>query len=580
MSKSEKSFYNTVSDTLFKLAVLGKANQSQHTLACCERRTEYPDQLGVKNSSIGLGRCRSLSLTDRYLMTTTPKVASKPKLQRQSSIDSASSNASVNSRSSVLEMLDEKTRVSKPGPVLPTRFNGRPCPKPSTTTVDATASRIPPNATRRVVVIRSRNISSTSSNRPLTLGSQGLAAAVGSSTLHTVHPTVGNATRKNAVLTANAALKTYITNVHVSSLGNTSSSSNSNVSCDSRNCHDGDGMTVIEILEEKARLACPHPPVVPARYAASITTSGATATAAVPAIGVRRGRGKASTLDEKQQVDNTGHHVDHNNEALPAMPGAVFVPGYSTSFNNNHDIDMDSCNDEIALDLPELRPDQSSDDISAESVHRGIALAVEVDEQQEPQVQAIPILQEADKKQVPFHKSKLFCRIALIILVSIVVIGGSTITIILLGGDHDSGAEGGGGRENLGIRQEIEALVGREELESPDSPYARALEWMIHHDPMELVPGVDSNFVQRYITAYFYYATTTDGPWLTCNPVVGSESEFCYLSSEEKDIAATRWLSAVHECQFAGVACDEKNQIVGLGLSKFFHFCGGSTCAI
>jgi hypothetical protein len=93
---------------------------------------------------------------------------------------------------------------------------------------------------------------------------------------------------------------------------------------------------------------------------------------------------------------------------------------------------------------------------------------------------------------------------------------------------------------------------------------------MIRHDPMELVPGVDSNFVQRYIMAYFYYATTANGPWLTCNPVVGNESEFCYLKlSGENEIAATRWLSPVHECQFAGVICNDKNHIVGLKLSKF-----------
>jgi hypothetical protein len=274
-----------------------------------------------------------------------------------------------------------------------------------------------------------------------------------------------------AMLTATTAPKTNRTNVRGSSLGSTSSSSNINGS-EFSNRLGGEDMTLQEILEEMRRLACPHPPVVPARHAASVATTGATATAAVPAIGVRRGREAASTLDEKQQatVEKIGHHVDHN-EALSTMPGAVFVPGLSSSFYNNHDINMDSRNNERVLDIPELRQGQSSDGISVESVHLGIAVAVEVDEQQEPQVKAVPIVQEADKKQVPIHQTKVFCRIALILLISIVIIGVATITIILLGGDHDSGDEGGG-LENLVIRKEIGALVGTENLESPDSPYA------------------------------------------------------------------------------------------------------------
>jgi hypothetical protein len=234
-------------------------------------------------------------------------------------------------------------------------------------------------------------------------------------------------------------------------------------------------------------------------------------------------------------------------------------------------MDSNRDNESAVLDFPELLRHQGqsspSDDVigdCAEGVHLGVAVAVMVDEQQEPRVYAVPTAPNADNKPVAFYKTTLFCKIALILLIAIIIIGLATIAIILLTGENDSVEGDGGDREKLGIRQAIEALVGTEKLESPESPYAKALDWMIRQDPMELVPGVDSNLVQRYIMAYFYYATTANGPWRSCNPAVGNELEFCYLIK----VPAIRWLGSVHECQFAGVACNDKMQVIRLELSK------------
>jgi hypothetical protein len=152
-------------------------------------------------------------------------------------------------------------------------------------------------------------------------------------------------------------------------------------------------------------------------------------------------------------------------------------------------------------------------------------------------------------------------------LIAIIITVVATITIILVAGHHDSGADGQ--RETLGIRQEIEALIGTENLESAQSPYAKALEWMIHQDPVQLDPGIDSNFFQRYIMAYFYFATTANSPWRFCNPAIGNELEFCNrIGASGNVIQTTRWLSSVHECQFAGVVCNLKMQVVRLELRK------------
>jgi hypothetical protein len=299
----------------------------------------------------------------------------------------------------------------------------------------------------------------------------------------------------------------------------------------------------------------------------------------------------------------------YSNDELPTMPGAVFVPGISGSYlNNDHhsdhhhhhsDSDTDSSDDddeESALDIP---PDlvsgpssgsnttrssadgvvNAADDNNNNNIHVAVAVAVEVDEKQEPQVIAVPFDEATEKKQIPFHRTKLFCRIALILLIAVIIIGLASTTILISG--HNGTDDGIDYRETLGIREAIEVVIGAEKLKAVQSPYAKALEWMIHQDPMALVPG-DSNFIQRYVMAYFYYATTTNGPWKSCNPAIvgGSESSFCYQTIQEyleeegsEKIPATRWLSSAHECEFAGVVCNDKLQVVELKLSKLFPFC-------
>ena len=52
-------------------------------------------------------------------------------------------------------------------------------------------------------------------------------------------------------------------------------------------------------------------------------------------------------------------------------------------------------------------------------------------------------------------------------------------------------------REGLGIRELIQQVVGQDNLMALTSPYRQALEWIIHDDPAQLVPGTAVNFVQR-----------------------------------------------------------------------------------
>ena len=136
-------------------------------------------------------------------------------------------------------------------------------------------------------------------------------------------------------------------------------------------------------------------------------------------------------------------------------------------------------------------------------------------------------------------------------------------------------------REQIGIRQEILTLVPDETvLQNPYSPYSKAMKWITFEDPLQLTPH-DDHFLQRYIMAYFYHATTEKRPWKICNPLQNTtESPACsYLqltavvSREDFDMSpspawGSRWLSEKHECEWAEVGCNQAMQVESIRLGK------------
>ena len=69
----------------------------------------------------------------------------------------------------------------------------------------------------------------------------------------------------------------------------------------------------------------------------------------------------------------------------------------------------------------------------------------------------------------------------------------------------------------------------------------------------------------------FYFATTENKPWLSCNKPVGSEgapSDFLRLQNVDQTnqlktyetVNMTWWLSDSDECEWVGVLCNEFNQ--------------------
>ena len=111
-----------------------------------------------------------------------------------------------------------------------------------------------------------------------------------------------------------------------------------------------------------------------------------------------------------------------------------------------------------------------------------------------------------------------------------------------------------------------------ESVMSPGTPESRAADWLINEDSMQISID-DPNFVQRFVLALLYYSTTDNGrqPWSQCQPAPGTEDESCVyeLTGSLRPLAASRWLSSKHECDWGGISCTENETVVELEMGKY-----------
>lgn len=117
----------------------------------------------------------------------------------------------------------------------------------------------------------------------------------------------------------------------------------------------------------------------------------------------------------------------------------------------------------------------------------------------------------------------------------------------------------------------FQSVVG-EAATSDFTSAGMAANWMLYEDPGKLLkPRSDQAWIQRYLLVYTYFATTLNrsSAWLSCNPPTEDElklddSDSCMFTYSTELPGGTvvydlvpsqRWLSAVDECQWGGVAC-------------------------
>eukprot|EP00957_Ditylum_brightwellii_P103166 7862742-Ditylum_brightwellii.AAC.1 len=98
------------------------------------------------------------------------------------------------------------------------------------------------------------------------------------------------------------------------------------------------------------------------------------------------------------------------------------------------------------------------------------------------------------------------------------------------------------------------------------TPQNRALEWITQTDPYTSCPQ-DTNFIQRYIMAVFYFSTG-GGYWRECNSPtnpndvveVNEKNKQCGIRATDNS-HSDAWLTPSNECLWGGLACDNMNII-------------------
>jgi len=210
----------------------------------------------------------------------------------------------------------------------------------------------------------------------------------------------------------------------------------------------------------------------------------------------------------------------------------------------------------------------------------GLAVAVAVEDDEDDAFIPAAIEYDPDAKP-PIYKNRRFRLYSVLscIVVTVVAIAVS-VSVTSNKPSNDPTPAPTSYRESMGIQEQLVAVVGDERLHTLDSPHEKAAHWIMNVDPMQLPPE-SPNLIQRYLLAVFYYASTELGPWLSCNPPAeGDENKTCtyqeltqvepaLLYGQKTEI---RWFSDEHECEWAGVYCDENDYIAAIELREFLRY--------
>ena len=211
-----------------------------------------------------------------------------------------------------------------------------------------------------------------------------------------------------------------------------------------------------------------------------------------------------------------------------------------------------------------------------------LAVATAIEEEEDNSFIPAAVQFDPDAKP-PLYKNRRVRLYGCVGLLFVVLVAVAAVVITQVAG-KDDGPTGPTmapttQRDTLGIEEQLAEVFGSRYFEDPASIQSKALEWLINEDQLQLQPDAE-NLVQRYVMAYFYYETSQEGPWRTCNPPVGDQPDFCYfeyLTSANPyrsiEMYWHRWLSKLHECEWAGVIChSDKVTDVSLGTLYLVHW--------
>jgi len=95
-------------------------------------------------------------------------------------------------------------------------------------------------------------------------------------------------------------------------------------------------------------------------------------------------------------------------------------------------------------------------------------------------------------------------------------------------------------------------------LRKLDTPHSKSIQWLIGDDNAYLCPD-NTKIIQRYVLALIYFSTNGE-EWFQCSssPFVADR-----CGDEDPFQGQTRFLSSETECNWAGIRCNEENNLGG-----------------
>jgi hypothetical protein len=277
----------------------------------------------------------------------------------------------------------------------------------------------------------------------------------------------------------------------------------------------------------------------------------------------------SNSADERASPPSAGS--DAATQATALLPGAYEVAGAG------HDPGVQNIGRQAALEIPLPARAALIDSEPAGVV--AVATPVENDEDK-PQQTAMPARETGHSARQISQKIFAWAFLGGIILMSGIAIGsicGSGLCT------NNSAAQSSTQAPTTfrdiqapDIQQNLEASLGSnyfaDKSQSPNilAQRQKALEWIVHEDPLQLEPAAD-NLLQRFLLSCFYYLTTQQRPWKYCNPPNGTNGDICmfrFFFSPEVEVEGTSWLSGTSECEWVGVYC-RKGLVEELLLRKF-----------
>ena len=113
-------------------------------------------------------------------------------------------------------------------------------------------------------------------------------------------------------------------------------------------------------------------------------------------------------------------------------------------------------------------------------------------------------------------------------------------------------------------------------LEASGTPQNSAYTWLLEQDPAFLCPQAP-NLIQRYVLAVQYFSTRGNR-WFQCSAPadvedpesVAQANDACAIVADPgtKMNNSFAWLTGESECQWGGIACNDKGHVIRIDMGK------------